>query len=82
MSNDPNSPNQGEGDYESARRFNESERKFVRQHGSPRQPNVDRKEEQELSAAEETARKRNKEPGHDAIDEEVFREEMDEDDKE
>jgi len=82
MPNDPSSQNQGEGDYESARRFNESERKFVRQHGSPKQPDIDEQEEQELSAAEETARKRNKEPGHDAIDEEVFREEMDDDAKE
>jgi len=68
--------NQGEGDYRAARRFNESERQFVEQHGTPRQPKPDPEEERRLQEAEERGRSRGKELDHDAQDESILRESM------
>jgi hypothetical protein len=67
---------QGEGDYESARRFNESERAFVKQHGTPRQPNMDPEEERDIRAAEKDADERGEERQHDAKDQAIFRDAM------
>lgn len=68
---------QGEGDYESAKRFNESEREFVERHGTPRQPNIDAEEERKLQEAEEQGKSRSRGREHDAVDEGIFRKGID-----
>ena len=68
---------QGEGDYESAKRFNESEREFVKQHGIPRQPNIEADEERKLENAEEQGKSRSRGREHDAVDEGIFRKGID-----
>jgi hypothetical protein len=66
--------NQGEGDYEAAERFNESERQFVNRHGTPRQPVPEPEEERELRRAEKKGLARSHGREHDAVDEQLFRE--------
>ena len=66
---------QGEGDYESARRFNKEEREFVKEHGTERPPTfLDAVEEEELEDAEEETRARGPEREHDPTDEALFKE--------
>ena len=62
---DPDDKVQGEGDYESARRFNEKSRKFVKTHdvgklGREAEPDSD-EEENEMEDAEEEGKSRAKE---------------------
>ncbi|HTE43491.1 MAG TPA: hypothetical protein VK629_21910 [Steroidobacteraceae bacterium] len=64
---------QGEGDYEAARRFNESEREFVKERGVERQDKLDATEERELEAAEEQGKSRGRELDHEDEDEAIFR---------
>ena len=72
----PGSRVQGEGDYESARRFNEKERKFVDEHGSPRQPPLPPEVEHDIQQAEAETRERSDERKHDAVDEKIFRDSL------
>jgi hypothetical protein len=69
---------QGEGDYESARRFNDDEQRFVGEKGVTRLPPLSSDEEKKFSEAEEKGKSRGKEREHDAVDEALLREEISE----
>jgi hypothetical protein len=69
--NPPEQDIQGEGDKRSARKFNEKEQEFVREHdteelGRKAQP-ADREEQEALERAEEEAAKRAKEHDPDEV---------------